>query len=273
MANARLMSDNVAERATLTALTESGALLVGNLVKSKKSKVYRSTATSTTITGVLAAAEVAAMVALPFCNLSPTATIRVRLYSDAAGSTLVRDTGVVSACPAAVIRLRGWSALQSSNAYANGGGAYARVWFAETSFMRFVIDIVDINNPAGFIESSFLVVAPYIEVAMNPTAAPQGFMDGTNIDYNKSGDQTATAGMIRRQINVELGQVSAADRTKFANALRNSRVYPFLISVYPEQSDLELERDNFILGRRPKDSTIDVDQSIRYSIAIPIEEV
>ncbi len=99
MPNARLMTDNLADRMTLTAATESGLHLVGNLIKSKKSKVYRATATTVVITGVLAVAEAAAMVALPFCNLSPTATIRVRLYSDSAGVTLVRDTGVVLACP------------------------------------------------------------------------------------------------------------------------------------------------------------------------------
>ncbi len=139
--------------------------------------------------------------------------------------------------------------------------------------MRMVIDIADAGNLQGYSEAAFLVVAPYIEVSMNPTSSPTVFIDNTRIDYARSGDQTAEAGTVRRQIEIELGEVPSTDRTKLANAFRNSRSYPFLLSVFPESLDLELERDYFILGRRPKDVTIDVDQSIRYSMAITIEEV
>jgi hypothetical protein len=58
----------------------------------------RSPGTSMTITMIWAAAEIIGGVHLPWCNLSPTATMRIRAFSDAAGAIQVFDSGVDLAC-------------------------------------------------------------------------------------------------------------------------------------------------------------------------------
>jgi hypothetical protein len=272
-ANTRIMYDNIAERGTITASTYAGVLVPANLVASRKSKVWRSTGTSATLSVVLAAAEVASMVALPFCDLTSASTIRVRLYSDAAGANLVLDTAAQSACPAQSLQPRGFTTAQAANAYAYGGGAYARIWFTPTSFMKAVIDIADAGNPLGFIESSYLWISNYWEVPYNPSSSPVGWIDDSSMSSSRAGDQMVTSSWLRRRLSIDLTQFPATDRTKMVTLLRNSRAYPILISVFPGSTDLELERDYFILGRRPRDSDIAIEMSSYYSVNIPIEEV
>jgi hypothetical protein len=88
MPNLRVISDNAIERATLTASTTASNFALSNLVSGRKSDVWRSTATSARLGATWAAAEAVQGVALPFCNLSPTATVRVRATSEPAVTNL-----------------------------------------------------------------------------------------------------------------------------------------------------------------------------------------
>jgi len=206
-------------------------------------------------------------------NFSPTATIRVRLYSDTAGTTLVLDTGTVLACPAAAISLRGWTAAQSASAYAYGGGAFARIWFPQTSFQKFVIDIVDTSNLQGYIEAARLIVGNYWSPTYNtPT------LTATNVDLathyrTDAGDLMTDAGTIHKKVPIETEYMPASDRTALANILRGSRSYPIFLSVFPGNSDLELERDHTVYGKRMSDSDVAVQMSITYGTKIEVESI
>jgi hypothetical protein len=272
MSNLRIVSDNAAERATLTASTTAGALVATNLQTATKSDVWRATGTSATLTLTWSAAELASCVAL-LGNFSPTATIRVRGYSDSAGTTLVLDTGAQLACPAPAMRLRGWSAAQAASAYAFGGGAYGRIWFAQTSVQRLVIDLVDTNNLQGYVEAAWAVVGPYWSPVYNASAASLEPVDTTELYRTDAGDPGASAGYIFRRVPINLSAMPSADRATFVGLLRNSRAYPILVSVFPESADLALERDNMIYGHRSKDSSVAIQYAAAYSTTIEIEEV
>lgn len=272
MPNARIISDNAAERVTLTATTASG-YPASNLLNDDKSLTARSTGTSWTLTGTTATTETAASVHLPFCNLSPTATIRVRLYSDTAGLTLARDTGAILACPAPARKLRGWTDAQAASAYFNGGGARARVWFASTAWRKFVIDISDVSNLQGYIEAARLIVGPYWSPTYNASAAPLATVDSTTLYRNAAGGQMADAGTIHRKMSVDFSMMPPDDRATFANLLLQSRAYPLLISVFPENADASLERDYTIYGRRTENSEVAIAYAGAYGPKIPVEEV
>lgn len=277
MPNLRIVADNAADRCTIAASTTSGLLAASNLLTDDKSTVWRATATSATLTGTTTVTETASCVHLPFCNLSPTATIRVRLYSDTAGTALVLDTNTLQpgalACPAPARVPRGWTAALAASAYFNGGGAHGRIYFASTSFKKYVVDIVDTSNLQGYIEAARLVIGTYWSPTYNATAAPLEVMDSTLLFVNGGGGQFADAGHIRRKLSIDMDNMPAADRATLVNVSMSSRAYPILVDMFPESSDLSLQRDNLIYGRRADDSGIAVQYSIAYGTSIAVEEI
>lgn len=273
MPNLRIISDNAADRATLTASTPAGLLVAANLLSDKKSQVYRSTTTSATFTLTWTAAETISVVCFPFCNLSPTATMRVRAYASD-GTTVVYDTGTNLACAAPARRRRGWTAAQAASAYAYGGGNCAWRWFAPISAFKLVIDIIDTSNLQAAVEAAArIIAASYWAPTYNATAAPWKPVDSTELYRNAAGDQMADAGTVRRELSIDFSLMPPADRTKLANILLDSRAYPILISVFPECGDAELERDNMIYGRRPEDSEIAIQFATAYGSKIAVEEI
>lgn len=276
MAKLRIVADNAADRCTIATATTAGALVAANLLTDDKSTVSRATGTTMTITGTTTVTE-SASCAHVLGNFSPTATIRVRLYSDTAGTVLVLDTNTLQpgalACPAPARALRGFTAAQAASAYANGGGAHARIWFATTAFKKYVIDIVDTANPQLYAEAWRVVLGTYWEAEYHATAVQLQVADSTTMYRNAAGGQMADAGSIHRKIDIDLGLLKTADRATFMALLMNSRAYPILISAFPGHSDLTLERDHMIYGRRPQDSDIAYKFIGAYASKVEVEEI
>jgi len=273
MANMRIVADNAAARATLSASSSAGAFASANLQLDDKTSVWRAIGTAATLTLTWGASERVSAVALPFCNLSSTATIRVRGYADMAGNFQLFDTGTMLACPAASMKLHGWTAAQAASAYAYGGGAYARSWFGEASVMRLTIDIVDPANPQGYIEAACLVAGAYWSPAYNASDASMTVVDTTELYRTDAGGQGANAGYVYRRVPVSLSAMPATDRSACVDILRNSRSVPILLSVFPGVADLTLERDHMVYGRRSKDSDVAIQYATAYSTTIEVEEI
>jgi hypothetical protein len=90
MPNLRVIHDNAIDRATLSSLYTAVNFGVTNLQSQRKSDVWRAVAgTFASVRAVWAAAEPIQAVALPFCNLSPTATLRVRTTNEIAVTNLL----------------------------------------------------------------------------------------------------------------------------------------------------------------------------------------
>lgn len=273
MAILRIIADNVLHRAVLTASSTAGVLTAANLLTDVKSDVWRATGTSVTLTATWTTAETVSAVALPFCNLSPTATIRVRGYSDAAGNSLVLDTGAVLACPAPAIKLRGWTAAQAASAYAYGGGACARVWFASWAVMRLVIDIVDTANVQGYIEAARAIAGAFWSPSRTIADAPWTLVDLSTHYRTDAGDMLTDAGTVHKKLPLNFGTLVPADRAALVGILRSSRAHPIFVSVFPGIADLELERDYTIYGKRSQDSEIAIQYAIAYSTTVELEEI
>ena len=88
MTNLRIIYDNAADRAALTASTTAGTLGVANLQNNRKGRPWRATGTTARLGATWAAPESIGGVFLPFCNLSPTATMRVRVSNESAATNL-----------------------------------------------------------------------------------------------------------------------------------------------------------------------------------------
>ncbi|PIG31051.1 hypothetical protein CLU93_5403 [Janthinobacterium sp. 35] len=88
MTNLRIIYDNAADRAALTASTTAGTLGVANLQNNRKGRPWRATGTTARLGATWAVPERIGGVFLPFCNLSPTASMRVRVSNESAATNL-----------------------------------------------------------------------------------------------------------------------------------------------------------------------------------------
>lgn len=91
MPNLRVISDNAIDRAVLSASSTAGNFNLASLQSPRKSDVWRAAAGATARLGATwATPELLQAVVLAFCDLSPTATMRVRVTSEGQATNLLR---------------------------------------------------------------------------------------------------------------------------------------------------------------------------------------
>lgn len=220
----------------------------------------------------------------------PTTTVAVTRAADIATSTLATrpagyidawqsydyDSGMLPACPAAGVRLRGLTAAQAATAYAFGGGAYARHWLpAQMPALGVAIDVSDPDNLQGYLEAGRLVVGEYWSPAHNPDyGASMTIMDSSTHYRTDSGDLRTEAGTRARKMPLQLSGLPAVDRTALANIMRsNGMSGAMLVSLFPASPDLELERDHTIFGKLSSVAAISMPYCDAYSVPLEIEEI
>lgn len=272
--NMRLIYNNLSSIATLTADTTAGSLVVTNMQSDIKSDVWRATITSGVITSTFTSIQTLSAVCLAFTNMTPTATIRVQLYSDATATVQILDTGTKLACPAASVVVQGFSA--ANNIYGYGGGSYATSWFTQTAGVRAIkITLVDTNNTLGYIEASRLIMGTYFSPVYNPDfGVTLSHMDLSKSFRTDSGDLITDIGTRYRRISLNLSVLTVADRTAFTSIVRsNGLSTPMMLSLYPENSDNELERDHQIYGKLSAVSAMASPYYNTYSMPFDLEEI
>lgn len=243
----KIISDNAANRATISAAPIASGMSAAAMQNDTCANVCRAPGTSMTITLVWPVLERIGGVHLPWSNLSPGATMRVRGYSDAAGTAQVFDTGAILACPWPVIKLLGsWTAATAASAYAYGGGAHARSWFANEMVKRIDVDLVDVGNLQGYLEVARIFAgdawSPSQNADYNPGLTPGGtgeaFRDG-------AGGRRTRRGTKSRKMSVALSHMNEADRAAMWGVLAaNGIEIPFIFSLYPNDTYPARERDH-----------------------------
>lgn len=254
MANIRVIYDNAADRAaTLAASTTQGSLAASNMQNDFKGQVHRSSGTSVTYTLTWSALETIGGIVLPATNLSGSATIRVRLYLDAAGTTLLADSGTVNAAAGLNLGLWNWSQPLNANAFSFGGLSKTQVWFAaQQACQRCVIDIVDSSNAAGYIDCARLVIGQYWEAHTNPDlgGVEASIVDTTQNSRNDSGDNLSDRGTLHEKLTVNLKQLDETDRSTLQGiALKAGSNRNVVVSVLPGNTSPAAERDYLCYGK------------------------
>lgn len=252
MPNLRIIHNNAADRATLSASTTAGTLAAGNLLTDLKGQFHRSTGTSVTYTLTWAALEAVGGVALPATNLTAAATLRVRGYSDAAGTALVIDSGTAPACPGHSLSAADWPAPLNGNSFAYGGLAKAVRWLASSvNVRRLVIDLVDAANPAGFIDCARIVAGAWWSPRYNAQyGAACTLQDNTVNRRSDAGDLLSDRAPVHELLPLDLKLMPEADRATLARLIRRNGVYrPVFLALMPEDGT-QLEQDSMIYGKR-----------------------
>ncbi len=275
--NMRVVHDNATDRiATLVASTTAGSLPASNLLTDIKTDVWRSTAQTASLTATWSASELIGCIALPFCNLTSTATIRVRLYTETTDPSPVLDTGVVLACAYAPFGLWEWGTVPLGvNAYSYGGAAYATAWFEVTSAKKVVIDLADTDNENDYVEAGRLVAGTYWSPTTNFEFGASSLpMDSSQHFRSDAGNLKTDVGTKANKVTVSLDKLSPTDRAMFWRIMRgNGLSRPIFISLYPESDDPSLEQEHQVYGKLSNMSAIAVTQLNVYSAPCEIEEL
>lgn len=281
MANLRIVTNNVIEKATISASSTAGLLVAGNLKKPFKTLVHRSTGTSLTYTVTLPQAQPIGMVSLAFTNLSPTATVEVGTWPTYLDTTVVPPVqryGTSGMQQAAAGQAPAWGfdgVTNGVNSFPFGGGAYATVWFGNVMLSTFTVTINDPGNPDGYIEVGHLVAGQWWSPSRNASyGASASAMDLTKNERNDAGDLLSQRGPRFRKLTLPFNDFAPEDRAALWALIRfNGLGRPFFASLYPEDGDKAREQAHQIFGKLATLSAITNANYASYTTSLDIEEV
>jgi hypothetical protein len=263
MPNARILNDNAALRATLTASSVRSGTSVGYLAMPRKGDFWGSTANTATIIATFAQAETIGMAGLFFTNLSAASTMRMICCSDTLGNVVVNNTGYLSCTPAPAVDYTSWQSVPAgANGFAYGSGADAVVYAGGgqvAGVRRVQIDITH-TQP---IEAAFLVLGRYLELAYNPNDGVQlGHVSLSKMDRSSAGDPVIDRGPLHKVIKMEF-DCDGVERKKWFDILRKTSLdFPVFISLSPESTDKTEEHHLHIYGHL---SELDLQKLVRFN--------
>jgi hypothetical protein len=267
-ATLRVVHDNAALTATVTASSTAGSLVAANLQSYLKSIPWRSTGTSSTLTLTWATTKAVACVVLPFSNLSSTATFRARCYTNVGDANPVLDTGVQLAAA-------GYTDVPAGvNSFAYGGGAYGSIWFAPTSCKKVVLDIVDTSNPLGYVEASAIVAGNYWTTAENAEyGAELSYQDRTTNTRSDAGDLRSDRGTMSKVLSFSMDFMSLAERNSFWAIMKKGTSTPIYVSLIPQADDAVDEQMHQVYGKLSSASKVKYTFMNQFGSSIDIEEL
>jgi hypothetical protein len=271
----RIVHDNVFDRATVGTGATQGNYVSANLKNDIKSLTWRSGNTASYIYSLLPSVETISAVILPFCNLSPTAQVRIEIYASLENSSRVYDSGYLTACAATRIRPKGLTEAQAAGAYELGGGASVAFYFPPKLAKTFTIHIQDPDNLAGSIEVSRVIAGTYFEPQFGASYGLASTpVDSTKNTRSRAGDLISDAGTTSRKLSFTLGNLKPQDRAEIAKILLENGIRnPLWISLFPQSADLNLERDHQCYGKLTQSSAITLPFCNTFSAQVEIESV
>jgi len=251
MPNLRVIHDNAADRATITASSTAGLLSVANLKTDIKGVPHRSVGGVVTYTLTWPTLETLGGAALPATNATPDATIRMRAFDAVTGGVLLADTGVVYAAAGPVLDMWDWTMALNANAFAFGGAVKVSAWLPDhVAARRLEITLSDPGNPAGYLDCSRLVVGAYWAPEYNANyGLVQGLTDTSTSTRADSGDLRTERGPTFDTLDFDLEWLKPADRSRMTQILRGTAGgRNVFVSVFPDNGDALLEQDHMIYG-------------------------
>ena len=271
MTKLRILTDNAADRATITVPGTAAGMGADKLKTDLKGEVCRVLAGAATITLDWPALETVAAVVIPASNLGPSSTIRARAYLDSGGTTLLADTGVLWAAPGTILENWDFSQDLNVNAFTDGIGAITACYFESQVACRKIV--IDITNPDGtFIDLARLVVGGYQEVQYNAAyGAAVGTLDMTKNSRAASGDIKTDWGPKANTLQFDLNWVANADRERIRQMIARGVGRFVFMSLLPENADPVLERDYSIYGKPAQPGSMAFSHYNLHSTNIQIE--
>ncbi len=241
MANLRIVANNAADAATITASQSAGALVPANLQVDEKAKIWRSTGPLATLTLTWAEQRSIDSIALFWTNFSSLATARVRAYANASDVGTLLDATYQPDPPEAIDSLAwGMDALGRSGAQRSGSPQHEQIWFSPgVSAAKLVLDLSDPGSADNYLEVSRVACGMRWELETNMGyGLGVQWMDRAKPVRAESGDLRTDYLSRYRRLAVKLDWItSPADRDRLLALAAAGVGRPMWVCGRPDVSD------------------------------------
>ena len=253
MPNLRIIYNNLADSATITASTTAAGFSVNNLKNTQKSSVHRSTGNTVTYTLNWSTPQQVSAFALPATNLVAGATINIKGYTDQTEASLVFDTGTKTACQEREIVIYGKSAQATYVDFGFGGATKTSVWLTQaTTASRIVITITN-SYP---IDCARLIIGSYWESSRQVSRGiDTGFVDSSEITTTRSGNTYEDRKPIQETMRFDIEYIDDENRQQIQKIMRSWGSSALLyVCLFPDNSNPETTQTYSIYGRNSTNS-------------------
>jgi hypothetical protein len=263
MPNLRVIHQNLADTASITADSTAGTYVASNLQTELKSQFHRSVGTTVVYTLTWTTPQTVSAVVLPCTNLTATATIAVKLQSSSDNNTFTDIVGATQTATLAASSTRiSEFAAPTGNLFAYGAVTKTAHWFTQAynNVKRVIITLVDTAQAnagmPGFIDCSRVICGNYWSPTYN--ASREGLVltvsDTSTTSRNDAGDLISEQGFVHDQLQLNLGVLLDTDRDTLLGITRRRGVSQnILVSVFPENRTAN-ELAYLVYGKRSNSS-------------------
>lgn len=244
----RLMAVNDADQATVTvspAVVSNSKLSADGILDDRRSRVLRTTSTADQVINLTWSADVLFTgVVIGRHNLSEDGTIRVQIYSDAAMTTEVYDSGAVDALYPVTLGALDFGVDPLGEAVKEFDFNNTPIWTTATTGRGLKITLSDGSNADGYLQVGRVFAGRYIEPTVNMDLGYiLSYVDKAKQYRTEGGSLHAEPGVAYRRIRFRLSWLDDSERERFyrdfSRVGRGRQVY---ISLFPTlESSKELD--------------------------------
>lgn len=248
MSNLRLLYDDEAPSATITASTTAGGLVADNLKNNEPEQVWRATGKSATLTLTWANPIPVGLVVLGWSNLTPTAVISAAFYTNAVdASPVVVATGSADSAVPLGAFVFGAEPIGVGTSDVVKILSNATVWLGHPEGVeKIIITISDVNNDeniqvgrvlAGLYHESDFGAAPGVNLT---------FIDTSTVARTESGSIRFEPRRVRRRVELSLPALSPLDSIMLMRFFSLGRARVVFVCLFPSASDIYNQTHAFI---------------------------
>lgn len=274
----RIITNNDGDSGTLTVAPAAVASLpVTNLQDATRARIWRSTSAADQVLRLTwPTAKVLSALAILRHNLSASAQWRIQVFSDAAWSTQVLDTGTVPAYAVKTLGELSWGVDPlGASVFTDWAYAFSVAWFAPVTGQSVQVTLSDPTNPAGYLQASRLFAGNYFEPVLNADYELSiGWREATVQTRTEGGTLRSDPQEPYRALDIPLPMLSAAqgENVKLLEISRRAGLRKdFFISVYPGVGGA-LERDYTMAAKFVQTPALKAAFFSAYSTALQLEE-
>lgn len=255
MANLRVIYNNLADAATITASTTASGFSVDNLKNTQKTSIHRSTGATVTYTLTWSTAQSINCVALPATNLQAGDTIKIVGYTETADTTPIYETDNLQACTGRVTTLYNKTSLPTYVDFSFGGATKTSIWLPTTyQLKKLVITLTSTTVTA--IDCARLICGTYWESTRQASNGIQlGYEDLSEITTTRSGNTYEDRKPISETMQFDLEYLPDADRKQLQTLMRSWGSSALIYyCIFPSNTNPELTQSYSIYGRSNSNS-------------------
>ena len=251
MSSMIIVSQNMADIATITTTSSPANLGPENLKKDLRGLWCRLVGPSNTITLKWNNSIPIGAVVIVGSTLKPSSKFRVKVFEDVDGLVLKHDSNWIWAAPGTTFDNEDWTEELNTNgnefAYSTPPSS---AYYLKEQLMGQSVTIELLDEDSAFIDISRLVVGPYFSPKINANyGQSNSIIDLTTHSRSASGGLRSEIGPISRVLSFSLDYVKEEDRGRVQKLMEKSSGSSLWVSLCPGNVDKELERDKSIYGR------------------------